>query len=111
MLPQDMKDGVPKSVLRYVWNLKVLKSGLSLSDEQQVRDWFHLHPFMLERFQKANRVLEKGIHDLQQECIQMLQEEIRREVVPINPNRFNESINYGNEPLRHDDYIDIKMEK
>ena len=74
MLPSEMSDSIPKSVLRYVWSIKVLKAGLGMTDENQVRQWFHENPDALNEFKRMTRRLESGIQGLQEDCIRGLSE-------------------------------------
>lgn len=80
-LPSDQTDTVPKSVLRYLWNITVLKAGLGLACEDDVREWFVNNPVVLNEFSAVNRQFEELVNNLQQQCIGRLRE--------LNPPRVN----------------------
>jgi len=71
-LPSDQTDPVPKSVLRYLWSITVLKAGLGLTCEDDVREWFVNNPSVLNEFYNVNRQFEGLVKNLQQECISHL---------------------------------------
>lgn len=93
MLPSETSDRVPKSVLRYLWSVKVLKAGLGMTDENQVRAFFHEHPYLLNTFEQLNRHFEFKVNAMQRECIVALQAFMaqRNNVMPdLNQPRIEE---------------------
>jgi hypothetical protein len=78
-----MTDRLPKSVLRYVWSIRVLKAGLGMTNENQVREFFHDNPHMLEPFERMNRNLEMGVVNLQNICISELQAYMTKRNNPV----------------------------
>jgi hypothetical protein len=64
MLPSEI-DGLPSSVSKHVWNIKLLKEALGLQNEKQVREWFYNHPSVLCEFEKANKEIEAHIRIVQ----------------------------------------------
>jgi hypothetical protein len=73
MLPHEMPDRVPRAITKSVWSITVLKAGLGMTGEPEVRAFFHDNPHMLEPFGRMNRHLEKCINELQNICINELQ--------------------------------------
>src|SRR3954468_17256862 len=75
MLPSEMENqGVPKSVLRYVWNVTVLRAGLGATSENQVREFFHNNPNLLPEFERMNQQLRVSIMAIQEDCKRGLRE-------------------------------------
>ncbi|KAJ3311546.1 hypothetical protein HDV04_003924 [Boothiomyces sp. JEL0838] len=87
MLPSEVNNEIPKSVLRYIWSTKVLKAGLGVQSEAEVRDWFHRNPHILNEFEKLNHQLLLGIKELQQTAIRGLKNETRDEEKAFNSNK------------------------
>jgi hypothetical protein len=87
MLPSEMETDIPKSVLRYIWSIKVLKAGLGVQSESEVREWFHQNPNVLIEFEKLNQRILLGIKELQQTAIQGLKYETRNETRLFNSNK------------------------
>ena len=60
MLPSEAPESIlPKSVLRYVYPIKVLKAGLGVTSELEVREWFHDNP----QFRLAFSICDAEIRD------------------------------------------------
>lgn len=72
MLPSEF-GGLPATVTKYIWNMKLLKEALGLSNEKQVREWFYNHPHVMAEFEKANREIDAHIRVLQNSAVAALQ--------------------------------------
>lgn len=87
MIPSEVDSVIPKSVLRYVWSIKVLKAGLGFQSEQQVRAWFHNNPAILAEFDSLNEQLINGVRELQERAISGLKYETINTMVAFNSKR------------------------
>lgn len=86
MLPHETSSDIPKTVLRYIWSIKVLKAGLSNETgqtEEQVRLFFDRNPHLHSEFAAMNNELIAKISELQQRAIAGLRYECMKQ--SINP--------------------------
>lgn len=86
MLPSERSSQLPKSVLRSVWTTTVLKAGLGVQTELEVRDYFHNNPYILLEFDKLNLKLLEGIQELQLIAINGLKHQTQPPLKSIDPN-------------------------
>lgn len=94
MIPSETSDPIPRSVLRYLWNIKVLKAGLGVMNEEDVRKWFFEHPDVLQEFAGLNREFERKVVELQNRAIGGLQALSRRSIEPFSSSKKRKSLNY-----------------
>lgn len=79
MLPTEKETVLPKSVLRYVWSVKVLKAGLGVQTENEVRQWFYENPLVLNEFETLNRELAHMIRNMQQQAVDGLRDIVMKQ--------------------------------
>lgn len=73
MLPSEAPESVlPKSVLRYLYPIKVLKAGLGATSELEVREWFHDNPQYRISFSICDSEIRDFILQKQHEVIEGL---------------------------------------
>lgn len=57
-----------KTILRTLWNNKLVVKSLGFKNEEQARDWFKNNPDSHKRFEEWNKELEKKIKELQRKA-------------------------------------------
>lgn len=82
MLPHTSYS-VPKTVLRWLWNVKLLKAALGVSTEDEVRDWFYIHQHVLNEFNQLNEQFVIQVRQLQTQALRGLQETALREQLDL----------------------------
>lgn len=78
MLPHESPE-IPKSVLRWLWNVKLLKSALGVQTEDEVRLWMINHPDIYAEFDIMNTIFCDTVRNLQKHVHNGLQQRVVRE--------------------------------
>jgi len=101
MIPSETSDPIPRSVLRYLWNITVLKAGLGVMNEEDVRKWFFENPDVLQEFAVLNREFQRKVVELQNRAIGGLQALSRRSIAPFSSSKKRKSLNYSVEEMEN----------
>lgn len=101
MIPSEASDRIPRSVLRYLWSITVLKAGLAKTSEEDVRKWFFENPDVLQEFEFLNREFKQKVEELQNRAISGLQVLSQRSIVPFSSSRKRKSLNYPVEEMEN----------
>jgi hypothetical protein len=100
MIPSEMSDPkIPLTVLRYLWSTKVLKAGLGVMNEQDVRKWFYENPDVLREFAVLNQEFQQKVEELQIQARNGLQALSRRSIAPFPSSKKRKSLNYSVEEM------------
>jgi hypothetical protein len=58
-----------KTILRTLWNNKLISKTLGVKNENEAREWFRNHQEVHEKFEEWDRELEKKMKELQ--CVKI----------------------------------------
>ena len=102
MLPSEL-EGLPQSVSKHIWSLKLMKESLGLQNEKQVREWFYNHPNVLAEFEKANQEIVVQIQTFQNSAkaaLQYLQASERVSAFQLRPAAVKMELDYSDVPVK-----------
>lgn len=66
MLPKESPNTkINKTILRTLWNNKIVVKSLGVKNENEAREWFTYNQEVHKKFEEWNKELEKKIKELQ----------------------------------------------